>query len=222
MYIYIYLHIYIDILLHYRCNSKKITKRPWLNPLVEHLKTLLPSTHYPAHVFPSDWHVQVEHLSAPTTIRPSQQALKSPPLPGPGDEINTFIQDASQDNQDYELGCPPSQDTSHHQDYETFLVGDPYKPSFATVTGRGDNPNYETFLGFFRFRNPKLNLYLSLESCVGGVDPKLVGGFNPFEKYWSKWESSPNRGENEKCLKTPPRKHMSYGRNYLFGENAIT
>ena len=24
----------------------------------------------------------------------------------------------------------------------------------------------------------------------------LVGGFNPFEKYESKWESSPNRGEN--------------------------
>ena len=24
----------------------------------------------------------------------------------------------------------------------TFLVGDPYKPSFATVTGRGDNPIY--------------------------------------------------------------------------------
>ncbi len=30
---------------------------------------------------------------------------------------------------------PPS--NSHHQDYETFLVGDPYKPSFATVTGGG-------------------------------------------------------------------------------------
>ena len=26
----------------------------------------------------------------------------------------------------------------------------------------------------------------------------LVGGFNPFEKYQSKWESSPNRGENSK------------------------
>ena len=25
----------------------------------------------------------------------------------------------------------------------TFLVGDPYKPSFATVTGQGDNPNYK-------------------------------------------------------------------------------
>ena len=42
----------------------------------------------------------------------------------------------------YVLGCPPSQDSSHHQDYETFFVGDPYKPSFATVTGRGDNPSY--------------------------------------------------------------------------------
>ena len=27
----------------------------------------------------------------------------------------------------------------------TFLVGDPYKPSFATVTGRGDNPMYTPF-----------------------------------------------------------------------------
>ena len=25
----------------------------------------------------------------------------------------------------------------------TFFVGDPYKPSFATVTGRGDNPTYD-------------------------------------------------------------------------------
>ncbi len=28
----------------------------------------------------------------------------------------------------------------------TFLVGDPYKPSFATVTGRGDNPTYQLVL----------------------------------------------------------------------------
>ena len=27
----------------------------------------------------------------------------------------------------------------------TFLVGDPYKPSFATVTGRGDNPRYQKY-----------------------------------------------------------------------------
>ena len=32
----------------------------------------------------------------------------------------------------------------------------------------------------------------------------LVGGFNPSQKYYSKWESSPNRGENKKCLKPPP------------------
>ena len=31
----------------------------------------------------------------------------------------------------------------------TFLVGDPYKPSFATVTGRGDSPMYPIFN--FRF-----------------------------------------------------------------------
>ena len=32
----------------------------------------------------------------------------------------------------------------------------------------------------------------------------LVGGFKPFEKHESKWESSPNRGENKTCLKPPP------------------
>ena len=32
----------------------------------------------------------------------------------------------------------------------------------------------------------------------------LVGGFNPSEKYESKWESSPNRDENKKYLKPPP------------------
>jgi len=30
------------------------------------------------------------------------------------------------------------------------------------------------------------------------ITPRLVGGFNPFEKYQSKWESSPNRVENKK------------------------
>ena len=33
----------------------------------------------------------------------------------------------------------------------------------------------------------------------------LVGGFNPFEKYWSKWKSSSNRDENEKYLKPSAR-----------------
>ena len=27
----------------------------------------------------------------------------------------------------------------------TFLVGDPYKPSFPTVTGRGPHPRYDIF-----------------------------------------------------------------------------
>ena len=29
---------------------------------------------------------------------------------------------------------------------------------------------------------------------------KLVGGFNPSEKYWSNWKSSPNTGEHKKYL----------------------
>ena len=37
------------------------------------------------------------------------------------------------------LSCPPAQDASPHQDYYTFSR-DPYKSSFATVTGRGDKP----------------------------------------------------------------------------------
>ena len=41
---------------------------------------------------------------------------------------------------------PPS--NSHHQDYY-ILVGDPYKPSFATVTGRGDNPSYTRIVHFW-------------------------------------------------------------------------
>ena len=36
------------------------------------------------------------------------------------------------------LGLPPTQDSSHHQDDITFLVGNPYKPSFATgILGGG-------------------------------------------------------------------------------------
>ena len=38
----------------------------------------------------------------------------------------------------------------------------------------------------------------------GKVIHQLVGGFNALEKYRSKWESSPNRGENNESLKPPP------------------
>ena len=35
----------------------------------------------------------------------------------------------------------------------------------------------------------------------------LVGGFNPFEKDYSNWKSSPSRGENKKYLKPPPSQY---------------
>ena len=37
----------------------------------------------------------------------------------------------------------------------------------------------------------------------------MVGGFNPFEKYLSKWESSPSRDENKKYLEPPTRLYSS-------------
>ena len=38
---------------------------------------------------------------------------------------------------EYILGVAPYQDASDHKDDIPFLVGDPYKPLFATATGRG-------------------------------------------------------------------------------------
>ena len=46
----------------------------------------------------------------------------------------------------------------------------------------------------------------------------LVGGFNPSEKYWSKWESSPNRSENKEYLKSPVRFNLE-GTIGHFNEN---
>ena len=39
----------------------------------------------------------------------------------------------------------PPHSNSDHQGYY-ILVGDPYKPSFATVTGRGPHPRYNIFI----------------------------------------------------------------------------
>ena len=49
---------------------------------------------------------------------------------------------------------------------------------------------------FFAWKNGREGLFYS-------SDLILVGGFNPFEKYESKWESSPNRDEHIKYLKPP-------------------
>ena len=51
---------------------------------------------------------------------------------------------------------------------------------------------------------------------------KLVGGWtNPSEKYESKWESFPNRGENKKYLKPPPRKSFQKHRLLRGAENML-
>ena len=47
------------------------------------------------------------------------------------------------------------------------------------------------------------------ETVANSMKEKLVGGFNPSEKYKSNWKSSLNRGENKKYLKPPTRKIWS-------------
>ena len=63
---------------------------------------------------------------------------------------------------------------SHHQDYYCIcLVGDPYKPSFATVTGRGDNPRH-----LFFFRHTKLLfVYFHLDGLHFSQKPQRLGRF---------------------------------------------
>ena len=60
---------------------------------------------------------------------------------------------------------PPS--NSHHQDYSIFSRASQPKPSFATVTGRGDNPRHSHFIILY------LLFSLSSLSCVwkcrGGI-----------------------------------------------------
>ena len=42
----------------------------------------------------------------------------------------------------------------------------------------------------------------TLGGCTAQTN--LVGGFDPFEKYQSNWESSPTRGENKNIFELPP------------------
>ncbi len=71
--------------------------------------------------------------------------------------------------------------------------------------------------------NWKLQRYISLYigslflDCLTKAQQKLGGGWtNPFEKYARQnGFIFPNfRGENKKCLKTPPRKETSFLRNF--------
>ena len=47
--------------------------------------------------------------------------------------------------------------------------------------------------------------------CKPPLQCFLVGGFNPSEKYESKWESSPNRGENNYFTSSDPHHDMLGG-----------
>ncbi len=68
----------------------------------------------------------------------------------------------------------------------TFLVGDPYKPSFAAVTGRGDNPIYiyilycqMTSIGSFHFQPQRFQMMKTSDDYLGsstGLPLKAMDG----------------------------------------------
>ena len=72
----------------------------------------------------------------------------------------------------YTLDLPPTQDASHHQDHEPFLVGNPCKPSFVTVTGWGVDQMYTSiyiyiYMGNVHIKNP---------GCFFPLQPKQPKG----------------------------------------------
>jgi len=77
------------------------------------------------------------------------------------------------------------------------------KPPFGCIPTPGENhgisSTYQPSIGEFSRISTK-HQQLSY----------LVGGFNPFEKYESNWESSPNKGENKTYLK-PPTSYFFWG-----------
>ena len=85
------------------------------------------------------------------------------------------------------MGCPPAQDSSHHQDYEPFLgSGIPTKTFISTITGKGDNPikthgiSWEfkglvaDFLADFLHMESGVVIISSDISVVGKNNPKLT------------------------------------------------
>ena len=62
------------------------------------------------------------------------------------------------------------------------------------------------------------NRQMRSRSFPGIHNDRLVGGFNPIEKYESNWKSSPSRGENRKYLKPPPSRFLAYLKLRLFLE----
>ena len=60
------------------------------------------------------------------------------------------------------------------------------------------------------FAWPKIYMVVTLGWFQPEMNEVLVGGFNPYEKYESKWIISPSRDEHKKSLKPPPSKWSDF------------
>ena len=83
-----------------------------------------------------------------------------------------------------------------------------------TAKSRGSGDCHDLMKAVFKIKGTGSSISGRSEKALGLVGKenpekrsrgKDFGSFNPLEKYQSNWIISPNRGENEKYLKPPPR-----------------
>ena len=75
----------------------------------------------------------------------------------------------------------PLPSNSDHQDYEPCLVGDSYKPSFATITGKGDNPRFNGDLLRYKVKkitSNKSKFFLGVNVASEFGSPEISGSQN--------------------------------------------
>ena len=89
----------------------------------------------------------------------------------------------------------------NHKQIQTFDVSKKHHLRIC----QGKIPKFPESRCFFSAR---ISCCIVATFALGHQHYPIVGGFNPFEKYWSNWIISLTRGENKKYLKPPCR--LSY------------
>ena len=94
----------------------------------------------------------------------------------------------------------------YHEGYPRWHIANDTDNPWVVSLYRSESKS-SSHVAFPRSHHPENSSTTSKLSCDSTKETqKLVGGFNPIEKYWSNWIICPGRGKNKKHLKPPPRK----------------
>ena len=79
----------------------------------------------------------------------------------------------------HSLGCPPSQDASHHQDYYIFSRGIPINLHLPQLLGGGDNPNHSPLRGISHIMElTKVSFLVFIRNAINIVSIDFYGSKN--------------------------------------------